>query len=576
MDKKKVIQILESIAVHLEIKGENSFKISAYRKAAKALESVASTLEEIEKPEKIDGIGKGTASVIEELKETGHSSLHEELQASIPSGLLPILKLPGVGGKKVGKLYQELGITDMESLRQACLDEKLRGMAGFGAKTEEKILNAIEAFQTRPERVGIAIALKAATFLLDKLQQMDGIIRYELAGSLRRMEETVKDIDFILSTDNRERVIEQLLAMEGIQQVIGAGETKVSIEIAIEEFVIGVDFRLVEDIEFASALLHFTGSKEHNVKLRQLAKERGEQISEYGVLDKESGETKTFKDEEAFYAHFGLAYVPPEARLGRDELVSEADKQEYVSESSIMSDLHMHTVWSDGAHSIREMVQGSKDRGYTHIAITDHSKFLQVANGLTVERLKKQHEEIRSLRKDGDLHIFTGIEMDILPDGSLDYEDEVLEEVDFVIASIHSSFSQKEEVIMERLKNALFNPHVDLIAHPTGRIIERREGYAVDVPTLIKWAAESGTALELNSSPERLDLSAHWVRLAYEQGVPISINTDAHHMNRLSFMKYGVGVARKAGIPADAIINTWSFDRLQTYLNTEKSKRLKR
>ncbi|MFK3938878.1 DNA polymerase/3'-5' exonuclease PolX [Alkalihalobacillus sp. NPDC078783] len=576
MDKKKVIQILESIAIHLEIKGENSFKISAYRKAAKALESVASTLEEIEKPEKIDGIGKGTASVIEELKETGHSSLHEELQASIPSGLLPLLKLPGVGGKKVGKLYQELGITDMESLRQACLEEKLRGMAGFGAKTEEKILLAIEAFQTRPERVGIAIALKAATFLLDKLHQMDGIIRYELAGSLRRMEETVKDIDFILSTDNRERVIEQLLAMEGIQQVIGAGETKVSIEMAIEEFVIGVDFRLVEDVEFASALLHFTGSKEHNVKLRQLAKERGEQISEYGVLDKESGETKTFKTEEAFYAHFGLAFVPPEARLGRDELVSESDRQDYVSESQVQSDLHMHTVWSDGAHSIKEMVQGSKERGYTHLAITDHSKFLQVANGLTVERLKNQHEEIRALREESDLHILTGIEMDILPDGSLDYDDDVLKEIDFVIASIHSSFSQKEEVIMERLKNALFNPHVDLIAHPTGRIIERREGYAVDVPTLIKWAAESGTALELNASPERLDLSAHWVKLAYEHGVPISINTDAHHIDRLSFMKYGVGVARKAGIPTDAIMNTWSLERLQTYLHTEKSKRLKR
>ncbi|WYP25466.1 DNA polymerase/3'-5' exonuclease PolX [Alkalihalobacillus sp. FSL W8-0930] len=575
MDKKKVIQVLESIAIHLEIKGENTFKISAYRKAAKALESVAWTLEEIEKPEKIDGIGKGTASVIEELKETGHSSLLEELQASIPSGLLPLLKLPGVGGKKVGKLYQELGITDMESLRQACLEEKLRGMAGFGAKTEEKILKSIEAFQTRPERVGIAIALKAATFLLDKLQQMDGIIRYELAGSLRRMEETVKDIDFILSTDDREKVVEQLLAMDGIQQVIGAGETKVSIEIAIEEFVIGVDFRLVEDVEFASALLHFTGSKEHNVKLRQLAKERGEQISEYGVLDKETGETTTFKDEEAFYGHFGLAYVPPEARLGRDELVSQSDK-DYVSESHIKSDLHMHTVWSDGAHSIKEMVQGAKDRGYTHLAITDHSKFLQVANGLSVERLKNQHEEIRTLRKESDIHIFTGIEMDILPDGSLDYEDDVLEEIDFVIASIHSSFSQKEEVIMERLKNALFNPHVDLIAHPTGRIIERREGYAVDVPALIKWAAESGTALELNASPERLDLSAHWVRLAYEHGVPIAINTDAHHLDRLSFMKYGVGVARKAGIPMDAILNTWSFERLQTYLQTAKSERLKR
>ena len=574
MDKKKVIQILEAIAVYMEIKGENSFKVSAYRKAAKALESVPETLEEIKKAESLDGIGKGTASVIEELKQTGQSSLHDELAASFPEGLLPLLKLPGLGGKKVGKLYQELGVTDLASLKQACEDEKIRGMAGFGAKSEEKILAAIDAFQTRPERVGIAVAIKAADFLLDKLQHMEGIIRYELAGSLRRMEETVKDIDFILSTDDREQVKEQLLQLDGILQVVGAGDTKVSIEITVDELVIGVDFRLVQDDEFASALLHFTGSKDHNVKLRQLAKERGEQISEYGVLNKETDQTTVFKDEHSFYAHFDLAYVPPEARLGKDELVPLTEKIDYPADSSIQSDLHMHTVWSDGAHSIKEMAEGAAKRGYSHIAITDHSQFLRVANGLTVERLKEQHQQIKEMNKQSNIHIFTGIEMDILPDGTLDYEDDVLQDIDFVIASIHSSFSQSEEMIMSRLKTALFHPHVDLIAHPTGRIIGKRDGYAVNVPQLIKWAAESGTALELNASPERLDLSAEWIRLAHEHQVPIAINTDAHHVDRLAYIRYGLGVARKAGIPTDSIINTWSLERLQTYLNTDKSKRM--
>ncbi|MCM2675234.1 DNA polymerase/3'-5' exonuclease PolX [Alkalicoccobacillus plakortidis] len=574
MDKKKVIQILEAIAVYMEIKGENSFKVSAYRKAAKALESVPETLEEIKKAESLDGIGKGTASVIEELKQTGQSSLHDELAASFPEGLLPLLKLPGLGGKKVGKLYQELGVTDLASLKQACEDEKIRGMAGFGAKSEEKILAAIDAFQTRPERVGIAVAIKAADFLLDKLQYMEGIIRYELAGSLRRMEETVKDIDFILSTDDREQVKEQLLQLDGILQVVGAGDTKVSIEITVDELVIGVDFRLVQDDEFASALLHFTGSKDHNVKLRQLAKERGEQISEYGVLNKETDQTTVFKDEHSFYAHFDLAYVSPEARLGKDELVPLTEKIDYPSDSSIQSDLHMHTVWSDGAHSIKEMAEGAAKRGYSHIAITDHSQFLRVANGLTVERLKEQHQQIKEMNKQSNIHIFTGIEMDILPDGTLDYEDDVLQDIDFVIASIHSSFSQSEEMIMSRLKTALFHPHVDLIAHPTGRIIGKRDGYAVNVPQLIKWAAESGTALELNASPERLDLSAEWIRLAHEHQVPIAINTDAHHVDRLAYIRYGLGVARKAGIPTDSIINTWSLERLQTYLNTDKSKRM--
>ncbi|TSB48003.1 DNA polymerase/3'-5' exonuclease PolX [Alkalicoccobacillus porphyridii] len=575
MDKKTVIQTLEAIATYMEIKGENTFKVSAYKKAARALETVPETLDEIDEAVKLDGIGKGTASVIEELKATGRSTLHDELAASLPDGLLPLLKLPTLGGKKVGKLYQELGITDIATLRQACVDHKIQDMPGFGVKSEEKILAAIEAFNTRPERISIAVASKAADYIYEQLKKMSGIIQFELAGSLRRVEETVKDIDWIIATEHPEQIKDQLLQLDGIAQVIGAGDTKVSIELGIEDLVVGVDFRLVTNGEFASALLHFTGSKEHNVKLRQLAKERGEQVSEYGVFNKENGETKVFETEEDFYHHFDLAYVPPEARLGKDELVAIKDQKPYPSVADIQSDLHMHTVWSDGAHSIQEMAHAAAEKGYTHIAITDHSQYLKVANGLTEERLKEQHQQIKELNNSLDIHLLTGVEMDILPDGQLDYPDEMLKDIDFVIASIHSSFQQKEEVIMSRLKSALFNPHVDLIAHPTGRLIGRREGYAVNVKQLIKWAAESGTALELNASPQRLDLKAEWIKLAVESGVPIAINTDAHHKDRLAYIQYGVGIARKAGIPIDSIMNTWSKERLITYLKLEKSKRFK-
>jgi DNA polymerase (family X) len=571
MNKKHVIQALDTIAIYMEIKGENSFKVSAYRKAAQALEMDERTLEQIEDVSKLKGIGKGTAAVIEELKHEGKSSLLDELKEELPCGLIPLLKLPGLGGKKIGKLYQELEIVDVETLKQACLDEKVQVLAGFGKKTEEKILAAIEEFGKQPDRLPIALVLPVAQKVEEILAKMEGVIRFCRAGSLRRLRETVKDLDYIIASADPKRVKEELLKFQNVGDVIASGDTKVSLQLKFEDLRISVDFRLVKDEEFATALHHFTGSKDHNVQMRQLAKDRGEKISEYGVEDLETGEIITFVSEEQFFNHFGLEFIPPEVREGDGEIDAWQQPNELITLKDIKGDLHMHSTWSDGANSIEEMAERAREKGYSYIAITDHSKFLKVANGLTEVRLKAQREEIAKLNeKWDDFKILTGVEMDILPDGTLDYADDVIEEVDFVIASIHSSFSQDRNTIMNRLTTALQSHHVDLIAHPTGRLIGKREGYDVDVELLIDIAKQTDTALELNANPHRLDLSAHWIKKAQEKGARIMINTDAHNLDMLEHMEIGVASARKGWIKKESVINSWELPDVLNYLNRNK------
>lgn len=570
MNKKEIIQTLELIATYLEIKGENPFKIAAYRRAALALEGDERTIEEIGDPQSLKGIGKGTSEVIIELRDHGKSTLLEELQQQIPASLLELLKIPGLGGKKIAKLYQELQIEDVQSLKEACINHKVQQLPGFGKKSEEKILAAIDELTSRPERYPIAFALEVSELIEKELQEMKEIIRFSRAGSLRRMKETVKDLDYIIATNKPNEVREALVQLNRVTSIIANGDTKVSVEITYD-YPINIDFRLVTDEQFATALHHFTGSKEHNVKMRQLAKSRGEKISEYGVVHTETEEVRTFPTEEAFFNHFGLHYIPPEAREDQGEVELFQEKQLLVELQHIRSDLHMHTTWSDGAHSIADMAEMARKRGYEYIAITDHSKFLRVANGLDEERLKRQMEEIKKLNEMyDDFKIFTGIEMDILPDGTLDFSDTLLEEIDFVIASIHSAFSQDEETIMKRLETALTNPHVDLIAHPTGRLIGRRDGYAVDLERLIELAKETNTALELNANPHRLDLSPKWLKKAQDAGVPIAINTDSHTYDTFSYMEIGVGVAKRGLIHRDTVMNTWSLDEFQQYLNRHK------
>lgn len=571
INKKDVIRLLETIAIYMELKGENPFKISAFRKAANVLEQDDRSLSAIDDFTKLDGIGKGTSAVIKEYLETGESETLLELQKEVPEGLMPMLKLPGLGGKKISKLYKELGIDSMAALKEACLAHKVQELPGFAKKTEEKILEAINEAGTRPERLPVAFMLPIADDIDEYLEACPDITRFSRAGSLRRMRETIKDLDYIISCDNPEKVRKALLAIPKLSDVIASGDTKVSVQLNYDVEV-NVDFRLVKEEEFASTLHHFTGSKDHNVRMRQLAKERGEKISEYGIENLETGEIKTVKNEHEFFDHFGLPFIPPELREDGTEVEKAAKAEALIQLEDIKGDLHMHSTWTDGAYTIEEMAEACRRKGYKFIAITDHSQYLKVAGGLTPERLREQRKEIDRLNeKYDDFTILAGVEMDILPDGSLDYDDELLEEMDFVIASIHSSFSQSREVIMQRLKTALESHHVDLIAHPTGRLIGKRKGYDVDIDLLIELAKETDTALELNANPNRLDLSSENIKKAQDAGVKLSINTDAHNMDMLEHMPIGVAAAKKGWIEKKNVINTWELEELKRFLNRHHS-----
>ncbi|SDZ53649.1 DNA polymerase (family 10) [Evansella caseinilytica] len=572
LNKKDIINALESIAVYLEIKGENSFKVSAYRKAANALERDERPLDKIDDPAKLPGIGKGTATVIQELTTTGESSLLNELRKELPPGLLPLLKLPGLGGKKIGKLYNELDVVDAESLRKACEEKRVQVLPGFGEKTEEKILAALNASGKRPERLPLAVVIPVAEVIIDRLKEMNGIEQFDIAGSFRRTMETVKDLDFIIATDDPTGVGEQLVSMANIAAVSGHGETKISMELQFDDLVVPVDFRLVKKHEFVTTLHHFTGSKEHNVAMRQRAKEKGEKISEYGVEIEETGKIATFDSEKSFFHHFGLHEIPPQVREGKDEItLFEQQDYPFIDVQDIRADLHMHTTWSDGADSIEDMVEACRRLGYEYMAITDHSRYLRVANGLSPDRLKRQHDHIRTLNEQlPDFTIFTGVEMDILPDGTLDYEDDLLKEIDFVIASIHSAFQQNKETIMKRLQTAMENPYVAMVAHPTGRVIGRRDGYPVDMEKLIKMAAETDTILELNANPNRLDLSAEWVKAAQAAGAAIAINTDAHRLDWLRHMSVGVKTGIRGWLKKQTVVNTWSAEKLRKFLQQKR------
>lgn len=569
-NKKDIVKLLEEIALYLELKGENPFKISAYRKAAQALERDERSLAEIDDFSKIKGIGAGTTAVIHEYLDTGVSETLIDLQKEVPEGLITLLHIPGLGGKRIAKLYKELQIVDISSLEKACESGEVGKLAGFGKKTVENILAGIHDMNKRPERLPIAMMLPIAEMIESYLEEIPDIIRFSRAGSLRRMRETVKDIDYIIATNEPAKVREKLLEIEQLKEIIAQGETKVSITIA-DVYDVNIDFRLVTDKEFPSTLHHFTGSMEHNVAMRQLAKARGEKINEYGVEDEQSGEITTFANEKEFFHHFGLQYIPPEVRENTGEIAAYDQEVNLIKHEDILGDLHMHTTWSDGAQSIEEMVNNARKIGYEYIAITDHSKFLKVANGLNETRLRRQREEIQQLNeKYSDIHIFSGVEMDILPDGQLDFSNEFLKEMDYVIAAIHSSFNQSEEEIMSRLYTALDHPYVDLIAHPTGRLIGRREGYQVNLEKLMERAKETNTALEINANPNRLDLSAEWARKAQAMGVTLAINTDAHNYEMFDHMKYGVGTARKGWVQKETVLNTWSKQALIEYFNRNK------
>ncbi|MFH1002035.1 MAG: DNA polymerase/3'-5' exonuclease PolX, partial [bacterium] len=558
-------RIFEQIARILKIKGENPFKIRAYEKIALVLENLPIDIEIIYQQgglNNIPGIGEGITKKIEEFLTTGKLEYYEKLKETIPSGVIELLDISEVGPKTAKLLYEELGVDNIEKLEKAVRQHQVKDLPGMGEKSETNILRGIELYKRRKERVLLGTALPLAEEIIESLHQLKETDKISFAGSLRRKKETVGDIDILVTSQKPEKIMKTFTSLPQVREILAEGPTKSSV---ITRDDIHVDVRVVEPISFGAALQYFTGSKAHNIKLRELALKRGLKINEYGVFEVESGNRITGEKEEEVYQALNLPFIPPELREDRGEIEAAQENRlpRLVEYSQIRGDLHLHTKWSDGAHTIRQMAEAAKKRGYKYIAITDHSQSLKFAGGLTEERLQEQIEEIRKLNQElDDFTVLTGIEVDIKSDGSLDFSDEILSKLDVVIAAIHSGFKQESKIITERLVGAIQNRFVSIIAHPTGRLIGYRESYQVDINEMIKVAAETGTILEINAHPERLDLNDAYCRMAKDKGVQLAIETDAHSISGLEFMNLGVDVARRGWLEEKDIINTLSLDKL--------------
>ncbi|WP_052807266.1 DNA polymerase/3'-5' exonuclease PolX [Risungbinella massiliensis] len=578
MNNKQVAGILHTYGDYLEISGENAFRVGAYRKAARAIENSRQAVADLEDLTSLPGVGKGTATVIAEILSTGKLLALEELKEALPPELPKLLNVPGLGPKSIYTLHKELGVRNLQDLRDVAEGQKIRGLSGFGPKKEQKILEGLEQLHARPERILLHEADLVAYRLLSQIQDMQEVKRVQLAGSIRRRKETIKDIDFVLSTLDPITVAKQIVSLPEVQEVVNHGDTKVSIIVKVEEIVVSCDVRLVTEEQFASALHHFTGSKDHNVRVRQRAKQMGLKVSEYGVENTESGETITFSSEQEFFDHLHLPYIIPELREDRGEMEQgdKANLPDLIEQHDYCGDLHMHTLYSDGANSILEMALAAKERGYEYIAITDHSRSLQVASGLSIKELEEQWKEIedvnRQLKGEG-ITVLKGTEMDILPDGTLDFPDEVLRELDIVIAAIHINFRQSEEVMTRRILNAMENPYVNIIAHPTGRKLLQRDSYPVNLEKLFQTAKETGTILELNANPHRLDLNDEQLkRMKEEYGLMTAINTDAHSIEGLGMLPYGIATARRGWLRKEDVLNTLTLTELKKLLGSKRAK----
>ncbi len=573
MDKKSVAQILEDIGTFMELKGENPFKVRAFTGAARTIETLDGDLAALVASGEIAGIkgvGPATREVITQLVTTGRSTVHDELKADIAPGLIEMLEIPGLGPKKIKAIHEGLGIASVGELEYACMENRLATLTGFGAKTQEKILNGIalrKAFRGRHLYVD---ALPVANRILEVLQGHPDVIRVAIAGSMRRRMETVKDLDFVVSSEHPERIMADFTALPDVTEVISHGPSKSAIRVTNG---LQVDLRVVTDAQFPFTLHHFTGSKDHNEAMRSRAKGLGLKINEYGLFRGE--ELIPCEDEAAFFQALGLDYIPAELREGLDEIAS-AEQHALpvlVDEPEIQGVFHVHTTYSDGAATLERMALEAQSLGYRYLGISDHSQAAAYAHGLTIDRIREQHAEIDALnaRLDG-LKILKGIEADILADGSIDYDDATLEAFDFVIASIHSRFGMAQAEMTERLVKAIRNPRVTMLGHMTGRLLLAREPYDLDLEQVFREAAAHGVIIELNANPHRLDIDWRHLRRALALGVRISINPDAHSVDGLKDVRIGVGIARKGGARAEQVFNTQSLEDVLAHLSQRRAR----
>ena len=574
MDNKAIAGILYEAADLLEIDGGDSFRIRSYRNAAEAIEAQTQQITDIiDEPKKvlaIAGIGKGMLLNLQEMFKDGKLSLHAELLKKYHPSMLDLLKIQGLGPKTIALIWSAYHVSDLEGVAKLAKEGKIRELPRMGEKQEQKLLKAIEDYRRIAGRFLLDVGEREAQKIIDHLKDFSGVDKITPAGSLRRGRETVGDLDILVTgkaccdPDTLEKLIEHVIKLPGLMEIIARGENKVSFRLRIG---MQVDVRLLPPESFGAAMQYFTGSKAHNVALRQRALKMGYTLSEYSLAKLDTEKPVAGKTEEEIYAKLKLDYIPPELRenLGEIDAAATHTLPNLITQADIQGDVHMHTVETDGRNTIEEMAAAAKEHGYKYMAITDHSKNLAFANGLDDKRALEHIKRIRAVSDQlGDIRIFAGIEVDILADGTLDLSDSVLEQMDIVIASVHSAFNQSPAEMTDRLLKAVSNPNTSLLGHPTGRLLLRREAYAFDIDAVLKAAAEKKVAVELNAYPDRLDLGDRHLRLAKEHGVKIVINTDSHHTSHLDKIRFGILQARRAWLTKEDVLNTLPLSKFAT------------
>ena len=565
----EIARIFAQIADLLEIQQESTFRVNAYRKGSRALESLADDVEAVAargELRKIGGIGESLAEKIEEYLRTGTVAYHEELQRALPPGVAELMTIPEVGPKTALLLYQRLGVTDIDALERAARAGKVRELPRLGAKIEQNILQGIERWRLQAARQPIGIVLPRAQAVVDALRAVPGVEAVSLAGSIRRMRDTIADIDVVVGTRTPEPVMAAVVALPQVDRVLSRGSTLASVLLGVSG--VQCDVRAVEPESYGAALQYFTGSKDHNVQLREMAVRRGLRINEYGVFRVEDDRKVGGRIEEEVYHALDLSWIPPEIReaQGEIELAQRGALPRLIELSDVRGDLHMHSTWSDGDDTAEAMAQAAKARGYEYIAITDHSRSLRFAGGVSVDDLREHAIEIRKMSDRVGLRILFGSEVDILADGSLDYPEEVLRTLDVVIGSVHSRLRMPQEEMTRRVITAMENPHLDILGHPTGRLVGQRPPFDLDLDAVIEAAGKTETILEISAYPDRLDLKDTHVRMARDRDALFEIGTDAHRKDHLRVMEYGIGTARRGWVEAPSVINTWPLVRLLEFL----------
>ncbi len=584
MDKNQLASLLDEVATLLELKeGSNPFEVRAYQNAARSVSALDGDIEQLIREGKLKGVpGLGSTIIkrIEEVIDTGHMALYDELVATTPAIKLEMLRIQGVGPKKVNAIYDQLHVTSIAELEEACKEGKVAKLPGFGKKTQDNILQGIAFLAQHADRFLYPVAEEEAARIEAVLATLPEIVRLQVGGSLRRRRETVGDIDMVASVADsagdevRRKIMDVFTSQPSVKAITGKGETKSSVVLSSG---MNMDLRVVGDSQFPYTLHHFTGSKEHHITLRRRALSMNMTINDYGLFRGKEPDLQLIpcKDEADMYAALGMAYIEPELRedMGEIEAAVHGTLPVLVQESDLLGVLHVHSTWSDGQNTIRDMAEACIARGLAYLGITDHSKAAAYANGLNEQALRRQHEEIDSLNREyaGRLRILKGTECDILKDGSLDYTDDVLASLDFVVASIHSLFNLSPQEQTQRMLRAIANPYVDIIGHPTGRILLGRAGYSLDMEAVIDAAAEHGVCIEINAHPSRLDLDWRFLHRARDKGIKIPIDPDAHVLAGLDDMRYGIGIARKGWLRPTDVLNTMPTDELLEFFRVRRT-----